>query len=294
VAPREAVHGDGPTSDRTLYASVHRRPDPVGQGRHDDLEVRMSNRSSFIRIASVTAAALVAVGSLVACSSGSEVTAGTSFDVEISDPDGASPFAVSQLMVGTSVGATSATEAASTPGLATANLVEVDNGVWIGNTIDAQAGATVEVALPAEDEIPAGTLANVERAFINATQAADCSVVASPSSAVVTTVLFEGYAAPGLVAIGGFGEAAALYLSDATVDPSSGTLPDGMRIYTWIHSDISVDVTFVGTDCGMADADLSLSAGWNSAAWVFDAGTSGWTLENVDAPDVFVGTVGPF
>lgn len=255
----------------------------------------MSYRSTLARLASRTVVAIVAVGSLVACSSGAEVAPGTTFDVQVVDPDGASPFALSQLMIGTSILTTTAEDAASAPAstaaLAPADLVEVDTGLWLGNTVDARAGATVEVELPAEEDIPAGALANVGQAFVNATDAPDCSVVASSASSVLTTVLFEGYTAPGLVAVTGFGELAPVYLGDATIDASAATPPDGLRIYTWIHSDSAVDVSFAGTDCGDLDVDLSLTTGWNTAAWVFDAATSGWTLVEAEAPDPIVGTV---
>lgn len=256
----------------------------------------MSHRSTLARLASTTAAALVAIGSLVACSSGGEVATGTTFDVQVVDPDGANPFALSQVLVGTSALTVTIEEAASTStaALTTADLVEVDTGLWLGNTVDAQAGATAQVVLPATDEIPAGALANVEQAFLNATNAPDCSVVASPASAVLTAVVFEGFAAPGLVAMTGLGELAPVYLSDATVDSSATTAPDGLRIYTWIHSDSAVDVTFDGTDCDGFDADLSLATGWNTAAWVYDAATTGWTLVDAEAPDPMIGTVAVF
>lgn len=239
----------------------------------------MSHRSALARLAASTAVVIVAVGSLVACSSGAEVAIGTTFDVQVVDPDAASPFALSQLMVGTSILTPTTVEdaasaSASTAALAPADLVEVDTGLWLGNTVDARAGATVEIELSAEEDIPAGALANVGQAFMNVTDAPDCSVVASSASAVLTTVLFEGYAAPGLVAMTGFGELVPVYLGDATVDPAAPTPPDGLRIYTWIHSDSAVDVSFAGTDCGALDVDLSLATGWNAAAWVFDAATS--------------------
>lgn len=256
----------------------------------------MSHRSTLARLAFRTAVAIVAVGSLVACSTGAEVATGTTFDVQVVDPDGANPFALSQLMIGTSIltpttVADVASAPASTAALVPADLVEVDTGLWLGNTVDARAGATVEVELPAAEDIPAGALANVGQAFVNATDAPDCSVVASSASAVVTTVLFEGFAAPGLVAVNGLGSLAPVYLGDATIDASAPTPPDGLRIYTWIHSDSAVDVSFTGTDCGGLDADVSLTTGWNTAVWVFDAAASVWTLVEAEAPDPIVGTV---
>jgi hypothetical protein len=68
-------------------------------------------------------------------------------------------------------------------------------------------------------------------------------------------------------------------------------LTDGTRIYTWVYADGPVDVAFAGTDCEGYDADLSLEAGWNEAAWVVGGGGTRFTLRDVPAPEVLTTTV---
>lgn len=232
---------------------------------------------------------------LAACSTGGGVGANTTVDVRIVDPEGVRPYAVSQIMAGASITSLATYDDGAAPSaLAPAGFVEVQTGLWLGNTVDASAGATVEIALPNEDEIPSGTLANADQAFVNATVAPDCTVVASDPTVQLTTVLFESFAVPGLVASAGVVGLAPVFLSDASFDPDAATLPDGLRIYTWIHADGDVDVTFDGADCDGFDADVNLTSGWNVEAWVYDSGTTGWTLSDAEAPETLVGTVPVF
>jgi hypothetical protein len=147
----------------------------------------MPRPPSFARSTVLVASVLLILGSLVACSASDGASAGATFDVAVADPDGVQPAALTQVMVDGGV-------------LSPADLVEIDDGVWLGNTVDASARQTVTVSLPSGEELPAGLLANVASAFVNTTAAPDCDVQATPSTARVSHVFFELVVAPGVAA----------------------------------------------------------------------------------------------
>ena len=203
--------------------------------------------------------------------------AGPSYEVTVADPDDVGPLTLSQVMVDADT-------------LSPSALSEIESGLWFGNTVDATAGSTVTVTLPSEGELPADVLANVENAFPNADSAPDCSVQATTASANVTYTFFELLVAPGLAALTPDGGLAVALMSDGELDVE-GSLSDGTRIYTWIWADGATDVTFTGSDCDGYGADLSLEAGWNTAAWVVGGGGSTFTLQDVTMPDPVTATV---
>jgi hypothetical protein len=245
----------------------------------------MFHPRSLLRNVALVASAALALATLVACSSAGDGggTARPSFDVTVADPDDSAPVALSQTLVD---GA-----ALSTMTLTSQSFTEVEGGLWVGNSVDAGAGDTVTVTLPPEDEIPADALTTVEDAFLNATEAPDCSVQASSSSAEVSYNLFQLLVVPGLVAFTPDGLTPTV-LSDAALDVDATDPPsDGTRFYTWIYADSAVDVGFTGSDCNGNDADLSLEAGWNMAAWVVGAGGTEFTLRDVAVPQQVTATV---
>lgn len=79
-------------------------------------------------------------------------------------------------------------------------------------------------------------------------------------------------------------------MSDGELDVE-GPLADGTRLYTWIHADAPTDVSFTGSDCDGYGADVSLEAGWNTAAWVVGGGGTTFALQNVTMPETVTATV---
>lgn len=259
----------------------------------------MSQVRSFVRRAKPLAVALFAAAALTSCSTGPATPSEVAFDVEVAAPSGGTVLALAQIMVGEAPFSTTALSDASRDALAPSALTEIETGIWLGNVVDATVGSTVEVTLPAADDVPAGTRASASQAFLNATNANDCQVDASDPAALVTVSGFEGITYPGLLAYTVDALRLAV-LSDASIaDPTAltdGTLADGTRIYSWLYSDADVDVGFSGADCGFGgdvsfDADLSLEAGLNTVAWVFDAATSTYVLTDVEFPDTLVASV---
>ncbi len=240
-----------------------------------------------VRIAILTLGAVLVAVALSGCSTDGGQSTGPTFDVRISDPGDTGPLALGQVMFGQAA-FTPSVDGAVSGALAPAELIEVETGAWIGNAVDAGAGDTVAITLPGEDDIPAGTYAHVEQAFLNATEAPDCQVNAS-TDAMVSVTVFEFLSVPGLVAYTVDGLTGAT-LSDTPLDLTE-PIPNGTRLYTWIHSDGAVDVTFSGGDCSNLAADLRLEAGWNFAAWVYDDATSTATLVDVEQPESMVATI---
>lgn len=246
--------------------------------------------SRHVRSLSLGVGALLLVLALSACSTGGDPLTGPSFEVQVTDPADLGTVALAQVMVGESI-LTPSLEPAIRDALAPTELFEVEPDLWLGEAVDAIAGATIEVTLPTEAELPAGTFASVEEAFLNAVVPPDCAVDAS-ADATVSLSVFGGLTVPGLAAYTFDGSTAFAYaaLSDEAIDPTVAP-PDGTRFYTWIHSDGATDVTFIGAGCVDFQADLSLVAGWNFAAWVYDSAGPTLTLTNVDAPESLVATV---
>lgn len=238
----------------------------------------MRARSSFMVF--VVGLALL----LSACSTGPSTPAVPSFDAVVDDPsDTLGLFGVGFLMVDLSVAPLATTEV-SAHGLTTAELVEVDTGLWFGEFVAVADGGTATLALPAEADIPAGTMEPVENAFHNATSATDCEVQAAPATAEVTGVVFQGYSFPGFFAVGFDGIEPSI-VSEAPVN--LGTFPeDGDTVLGWAYADADVEIDFVGTDCGGFVVDgVSLAEGWNALAWTFGGGGTTVTLDVVDMPD---------
>lgn len=221
------------------------------------------------------------------------VAAEVSFDVDVVDPDGAGVYGLAQVMVNASTLATLDAQDAldqTSADLAPAGFANLEDILYIGYGVDAAAGGTVEIALPPADELPAAASTQVTSAFPTVTHTADCAVQAS-GPANTSIAFFEMLVAPGLVANTANGGFAVALLSDAQIDVEA--VPDGTRLYSWMHSDAEVDVAFAGTGCETAglSANLSLEAGWNTVAYVTSDGGASLSLENAEIPETVVATV---
>lgn len=173
--------------------------------------------------------------------------------------------------------------------LAPADFVDAGNGLLFGDLVEAADGDTVDLVLPTVETIPAAALSPVEEAFVNATETPDCDVAATPSTASVTGVAFEGFAFPGFFGFGVDGLLATV-ASEMSLD-LGGTFPDeGDTVLSWAYADSAVVVDFVGLGCDLVVQNVALAEGWNTLQWTFTNvadPTDTITLSVIDQPDAF-------
>lgn len=228
---------------------------------------------------------LVAVSAtLVLSACATAPTAATvSFDAVVVPGDGetASIFGVSFWMFDADVAfAPSRLPAA----LAPADVVEIEPGIHVFDVTLAASGDTVALALPTEDEIPAGTMVPAADAFYNAVDGSDCTIVADPASAHASSVLFEFVSLPGFVAVAAEGLGYVLATDDPIVgDPSPPT--DGDAYYGWIFADAPVTISFGGSDCsGLVAPGLDLASGWNTLLFTYDSADGVFVVTQTTTP----------
>lgn len=198
---------------------------------------------------------------------------GESYTFDVGQPEA---LAVGFVMLEASFVATAA------PGdLAGASLVEVVEGVWMGNVAPVDAAGGFRVVLPAAADVPAATLEPLDEAVWNFVQDA-CTVEAAPAGARGSVTLFEGIVVPGLVALTTEGSFLAL-ASDVAFDGGGGLADLDGSYQGWIYVDRDASLAASGCDY---TADLTLEEGWNQLAWTI-VGPSDIEVAVVAPADVF-------
>lgn len=167
-------------------------------------------------------------------------------------------------------------------------LTEVADGVWFGNFVPLTADDGFAVPLPDPADVPIATLVPLVAAFDNFVDDG-CVIDAAPVGAEATFTVFEGLAAPGLVALtaeGSFLMAA----SDVAIDGGTSLGDFEGTFYSWLYADR--DATLTTSGCNHA-ADLALEEGWNQLAWT-PQGADPIEVTVVAASDVLATPLLPF
>lgn len=163
--------------------------------------------------------------------------------------------------------------------IASASMVELENGLYAGpiSPIDSEGG--VNIQLPPVADIPAALLKPAASLVSIVDSFPDCQLVASQPTVMVTEAVanllpFLPIPTVILLTADGFYPAA---VTDATFEPGVTPVEEvySHPFVTWVYAAGDVNVQTSGTGCDIAmgiefAVDVDLVTGWNQLVWTYD------------------------
>lgn len=180
-------------------------------------------------------------------------------------------------------------------GAASAALIEIEEGVYIGPVASPDGDGGINMILPPVSDLPAALLAPASQLVANMDEFTDCELV--PSRAGVSTTQQVPFFVPLPTAYAFAGSYFGITkVSDVQIDITTVTPEEfyASPFISWVYADSDVSVATSGAGCaGVLEVDLDLSAGWNQVAWTYhyDTGSStvtSFSLHNDDTEELYL------
>jgi len=150
------------------------------------------------------------------------------------------------------------------------NVVEVDEGIYLAGIAFVESDGGFELVLPDGDALPAAIMRGAEDAIMWELYlgAADCSIVASDPSVLVTQTMWFELSTPAPIFFTPSGPA---FTVTATEETDFGDGLQGVTVVTVAYATGATTLSATGTECatddGTRSVDVPLVEGWNQVTW---------------------------